>query len=229
MQIDHSQFFDAPLPDNVRGFFDPEKTRKWLQENTIKGFEQYLSKVETPNFKLRVKNVHFENPDKHFSLKEQQNALQEKHDLTMPVKGTVELIDKRTNQVTEAKTLTLAHVPWVTDRNTVVYNGTEYSTTNQQRLKPGVYTRIRDTGEAEAHVNVQAGTGTGGKMIFYPDKALFVYQVGTTKIKLYGLLKDLGVSDSQMEEAWGKEIFAKNKQAYEGTEIDKMYDKIFNY
>jgi hypothetical protein len=78
----------------------------------------------------------------------------------------------------------------------------------------------------EAHVNVTPGTGMGGKVIFYPDRALFVYQVGSTQIKLYGLLRDLGISDSRMETAWGKEILAKNKEHYTGGELDKFYAKV---
>jgi hypothetical protein len=30
-----------------------------------------------------------------------------------------------------------------------------------------------------------------------------------------------------MERAWGKELLLRNKQAYEGNELDKLYAKIF--
>lgn len=222
--------YDLAIPAHVRGFFDPDKTREWVKENAVAGFNEWLNKVETPDFKLKVTGVRMDNPDKRFSLQEQKKAVMERHDLTTPVKATVELVSKKTNTVVDTKkNITLAHVPWVTDRNTVIYNGSEYSVTSQQRLKPGVYARIKDTGDIEAHVNVKAGTGSGGKVIFFPDKALFIYQVGTTRIKLYGLLHDLGISDSEMEQAWGKEIFAKNKSGHDGNEAEKFYDKIFTY
>ncbi len=99
----------------------------------------------------------------------------------------------------------------------------------QQRLKPGIYHRIKESGEIEAHINVKSGTGLGGKILFHPDTAIFVLQAGTTQIKLYGLLKDLGVGDSEMEKAWGSEIFQKNKSGYDGKEIDKYYQKVFKY
>jgi DNA-directed RNA polymerase beta subunit len=137
------------------------------------------------------------------------------------------MIDKNTGKIVDEKTTTIATIPWVTERNTCILNGSEYVTTGQQRLKPGIYSRIKESGEAEAHVNVAPGSGFGGKVIFYPDRALFVYQVGTTQIKLYGLLHDLGVPDSDMEKAWGKEIFLKNKMSYKGNEIDKFYTKVF--
>ena len=221
---------DLAIPDHARAFFDPEKTREWVQEYAVAGLMTHLNKVETADFKLRVKDVHIVDPNKRFTLQEQKKATMDRHDLTQPVKGTVELLNKKTGVVVDTKkAITLAHIPWVTDRNTVVLNGSEYNITSQQRLKPGVYTRIKDTGDVEAHVNVKAGTGSGGKVIFFPDKALFIYQVGTTRIKLYGLLHSLGISDKEMEEAWGPEIFLKNKLAHEGNEAEKMHDKIFTF
>ena len=221
---------DLEIPDHARAFFDPDKTRKWVQENAVQGFHEHLNKLETPDFKLRVKNVHLHDPDKRFNLREQKQATLDRHDLTQAIKGSVELVSKKTGEVVDSKKdITLAHIPWVTDRNTVVYNGSEYNITSQQRLKPGVYARVKDTGDIEAHINVKAGTGSGGKVIFFPDKALFIYQVGTTRIKLYGLLHSLGISDQEIENAWGHEIFLKNKAAFEGNEAEKMHDKLFTY
>lgn len=224
-----SELFSAPIPDHARAFFDPEKTREWINQSAIAGMHTWLNKVETPDYKLRVTDVHFQEPNKRFTLQEQKKAVMDKHDLTMPLKANVELFHKSSGQVVDKKTVTLAHIPWLTDRNTVLYNGSEYSITSQQRLKPGVYTRVKDTGDIEGHVNVKAGTGSGGKVLFFPDKALFVYQVGTTRIKLYGLLHALGTSDSDMEAVWGKEIFLKNREAHEGNELEKLHDKLFTY
>jgi DNA-directed RNA polymerase beta subunit len=223
--------YDLPLPSDARGFFDPEKTRKWLHEYTLDSLTTHLNKIETPEHKLQVKDLKIVEPAEPISYKEQKQAVLEKRDITLPIKGTLQLIDKATGHVIDEKKSTIAHVPYITERNTSIINGSEYITTHQQRLKPGVYTRIKSSGagEAEAHINVLPGTGVGGKLIFYPDKAIFVYQVGTTQIKLYGLLKDLGVSDDQMKSAWGEEIFQRNKAAHEGNELEKFYSKIFKY
>lgn len=221
------QLYDATPPAHTRGFFDPIKLRGWIKENAVEAYQKALNKIETPDFKLNVKEVSFDDPHKRFSIKEQKQAILERKDLTLPLKGTFELVDKRNGNVVDTKRTTIAHVPYITDRNTSIINGSEYITTNQQRLKPGVYTRIKDSGEVEAHVNVKPGSGVGGKLIFYPDKAIFVYRVGTTEIKLYGLLRDLGIPDSAMEQAWGKEILEKNKNLYKGDEVDKFYNKVF--
>ncbi len=230
MSLDVRGLHDHDIPSHARGFFDPDRTREWVYENTVDALHEHLNKLETPDFRLQAKDIHVHDPAKRFTLREQKQATMDRHDLTQAIKGSVELINKKTGEVVDTKkNLTLVHVPWVTDRNTVIYNGSEYNITSQQRLKPGVYARIKDTGDIEAHVNVKAGTGSGGKVIFAPDTTLFIYQVGTTRIKLYGLLLALGVSDSEMRQAWGDEIYLKNKQAYEGNEAEKMYDKLFTY
>ncbi|NBQ67423.1 MAG: hypothetical protein EBU46_00785 [Nitrosomonadaceae bacterium] len=222
------KIFGLPVPAHTRGWFDPEKTRTWLKEYAVEGFNNALNKLETNDFKLKVKNVHVVEPEHPYTYKEQKQAVLDKRDLSMPIKGTVQLINKKTDTVVDEKHTTLAQLPWLTERNTAIINGSEYIISAQQRLKSGIYTRIKESGEAEAHVNVTPGSGMGGKIIFYPDRALFVYQVGTSQIKLYGLLKDLGVSDATMEQAWGKEIFQRNKQLSDGNELEKFYSKIFS-
>jgi DNA-directed RNA polymerase beta subunit len=220
--------YDLPLPANCRGWFDPLKTRQWVFDTAVAEYTKVLNKLESKDFKLEVSDIHVELPTQPISFSTQKQAILDSRDVTVPLRGTVKMIDKHSGAVVDSKKTTIAQLPYITERNTTILNGSEYVTGAQQRLKAGTYTRIRDSGEAEAHVNVIPGSGMGGKLIFFPDKALFVYMLASTQIKLYGLLKDLGVPDSSMQEAWGAEIFAKNKSSYEGTEIDKFYSKIFS-
>lgn len=224
MELEH--YINPNIPKNTRRFYDPTKLRTWVKENAKEAFTRKLNSLESNDFMLKVKDVDYHDPLHEFSLIEQKNAILEKRDLSLPLKGTFELYDKKTgDKIAEKKTI-IAQIPYITPRNTTILNGSEYVTINQQRLKPGVYTRIKETGEAEAHVNVKPGTGLSGKVVFHPEKALFVYELGTTQIKLYGLLKSLGMSDAEMEQAWGKEIFQKNKLAYGGDELDKFHARI---
>lgn len=219
-------YMTSPIPKGTRHFFSPDTLRDWVKENAKVGFSTKLDGLESNSYVMRLKNVDYAEPDKHFTIADQKSAILEKRDLALPLKGTFSLVDKSTGAVVDEKTTTIAHIPYITQRNTSILNGAEYVVINQQRLKPGVYTRIKETGEAEAHVNVAPGSGLSGKVIFHPEKALFVYELGTTQIKLYGLLSGLGISDSEMEQAWGKEIFLKNKSAYKGDELDKFHARI---
>jgi DNA-directed RNA polymerase beta subunit len=213
--------------EKTRAFFDPEKLRSWVTESVKSAFEKKLNSLETDQYKLVVKNMNFDDPNKKFSFKEQKQAILEKRDLVLPLRAEFQLVDKKTDEVIDKKKTLVANVPYVTERNTVILNGSEYLPINQQRLKAGIFTRVKETGEAEAHVNVIPGTGMGGRVVFHPDKGIFVYVVQSTQIKLYGLLRDLGVPEADMERAWGKELLLRNKQAYEGNELDKLYAKIF--
>jgi len=224
----HKLYINPTIPKNTRRFFDPDRLREWVKDNAKEAYEKKLGSLESNDYVLKVKDIGYGDKD-HFSLPEQKAAILEKRDLSIPLKGTFELFDKRSGAKLAEKKTIIAQIPYVTPRNTAIINGSEYVTINQQRLKPGVYTRIKETGEAEAHVNVKPGTGLSGKVVFHPEKALFVYELGTTQIKLYGLLKGLGVSDQEMESTWGKEIFAKNKQAYKGDELDKFHARIMQF
>lgn len=220
--------FSIPIPEGVRGFYDAVKLRTWINHDVKDSFDKALNKIETDHFKLKATNLEYDKDRMHYTPKQQKEAIFNRTDLQTPLRATIQLIDKRTGKVVDEKKSLIANIPYVTDRNTAILNGSEYIVVGQQRLKPGVYTRIKESGEAEAHVNVKAGTGWSGKIIFYPERALFVYVLGATQIKLYGLLKDLGTSDAAMEAAWGKEIFDKNRAGYGGDEVDKFYSKVFD-
>jgi DNA-directed RNA polymerase beta subunit len=216
---------DPLPPSHTRDFFDPHKLNELIQTHVLSGFKSKLNQIETNDHKLEVSNIKIHHKD--FSIEEQKNAVLEKRDLTYPVKGDVNLIDKRSGQVVETKSITIANVPFVTNRNTVIYNGSEYEPIHQQRLLPGIYSRIRQSGEAEAHINPAPRTGMGGRILFLPDKQLFILMIQNTQIKLYGVMRDLGVSDSTMQQAWGEEIYLANKRGYTGDEIDKFYNKLY--
>lgn len=227
--MDSNQYINPTNPKNTRKFFDPDKLRDWIKENAKNAFEHKLDGLESTDYLLRVKDISYPEHEDNFTLADQKKALLEKRDLTLPLKGTFELYDKRNGTKVAEKRTIIAQIPYITPRNTSILNGSEYVTISQQRLKPGVYTRIKETGEAEAHVNVKPGSGLSGKIVFHPEKALFIYELGSTQIKLYGLLKGLGISDDEMEHTWGKEIFQKNKIAYGGDELDKFYERINQY
>jgi len=109
--------------------------------------------------------------------------------------------------VIEKRTL-LAKVPYLTDRGVFVIGGVEYSITNQQRLKPGVYVRFRQTGEPEAFINLPAGKTH--RYVLDPTTGIFYIQAGQAKFRLYPILRAIGVTDEELRQAWGADLLARN-------------------
>jgi DNA-directed RNA polymerase beta subunit len=208
-------------PKNTRSFFDPEGLRHMLFNTAIETFGKKLNSIETTDYKLHAKDLKIDSH--HITTSDQKKAVLEKKDLTVPLKGTIDLIHKASGTVLESKHTTIAHIPYVTNHNTVIYNGSEYESVNQQRLLPGIYSRIRQDGIPEAHINPEARTGQAGRILFLPDKQLFILMVRNSQVRLYGLLKDLGLSDTAIKDAWGEKIYNANRMFYKGDEIDKLY------
>jgi len=212
----------SSLPKDTRSFFDPVGLRHMLFDAAVKAFDKKLNTIETQDFKLQARDLKV---DAHnITTSDKKKAVLEKKDLTVPLKGTIDLIHKASGKVVETKTTTLAHLPYVTNHNTVIYNGSEYESVNQQRLLPGIYSRIRQDDIPEAHINPEARTGQSGRILFLPDKQLFILMVQNSQVRLYGILKDLGISDAAMKEAWGEQILNANRVLYKGDEIDKLYE-----
>jgi DNA-directed RNA polymerase beta subunit len=208
-------------PKDTRNLYDPFNLRKMLFNTAVDAFGKKLNAIETQDFKLNVKNLSI--GEHKITTSEQKKAVLEKKDLTVPLKGTVELIHKPSGKVVETKSTTIAHVPYVTNHNTVIYNGSEYENVNQQRLLPGIYSRIRQDGIPESHINPEARTGQSARIMFLPDKQIFIIMIKNSQVKLYGVLKDLGISDGTMKAAWGEKIYNANRMLYNGDEIDKLY------
>jgi DNA-directed RNA polymerase beta subunit len=208
-------------PKDTRNLYDPFNLRKMLFNTAVDAFGKKINAIETQDYKLNAKNLTI--GDHKITTSEQKKAVLEKKDLTVPLKGTIELVHKPSGKVVESKSTTIAHIPYVTNHNTVIYNGSEYENVNQQRLLPGIYSRIRQDGIPEAHINPEARTGQSARIMFLPDKQLFIIMIKNSQVKLYGVLKDLGVSDGAMKSVWGDKIYNANRMLYNGDEIDKLY------
>lgn len=212
----------APPPKHTRAFFDPVNLRNTVFQTATDAFKKKLNTIETSDFKLQARDLKIDS-HQHITPSYKKKAVLEKKDLTVPLKGTIDLIHKPSGKVVESKTTTIAHIPYITSHNTVIYNGSEYENVNQQRLLPGIYSRIRQDGIPEAHINPEARTGQSARILFMPDTQLFILMVKNSQVKLYGVLKDLGVQDSAIKAAWGEKIYNVNRMTYTGSEIDKLY------
>jgi len=167
-------------------------------------------------------------PDQKYDVRDEKKALLSNGGLTVPLYGKIKLYDKINKEFIDEKDGVLARVPWVTHRGTYINNGNEYAVVaGQQRLKPGIYSRRKDNGELEAHVNVMAGTGAGIRMFMEPETGVYKLMAGKSRMSMYPILKGLGVQDHEMEQWWGKDVLEKNRgTGKDTTSFGKFYQKI---
>lgn len=146
----------------------------------------------------------------------------------IPVYGTLRLIDKKTGAILDtAKDVKIANIPKLTNRFSMLIDGNEYTTTNQFRLKPGVYTRIKNNGELESQFNLEIGFNFD--MRLDPEEGIFYLTAGNQNYHLYTLLHAFGIDDSLLGKSWGQELLDKNRSKglnLVDKEIPDLYEKV---
>jgi DNA-directed RNA polymerase beta subunit len=207
-----------------REFGDSENTRRLIFDNVLKKATAF-EPLTTPQHTLRLANVGYEGPEK-YSVKDQKTALLENKSLSRRLRGDWELVDNASGQVIDNKRMTLAQVPYLTRRGTFVVNGNEYTLSNQLRLRSGVYTRVKDNGELESHVNLLPGKGRTHRFFLDPKSGVFRIQMGQAKMPLYPLLKAMGMTDKDVRAAWGNDLTAVNMAKDDPQVIDKLYKRL---
>lgn len=177
--------------------------------------------VEAFPIKSRSKTLELVNlkiDAKDYSPTDQKNAILRGDTLSETVKGTVRMRDKDGKVIDEVKNFTVARVPWFTPRHTLIVGGNEYSVSNQVRPKPGVYARKRANGILEASFNTKGGSNFNVSMD--PAKGIPQLEYGSTKIPLYPVLREAGVSHDRIAKTWGPKLADKNAE-----KLTKITDK----
>jgi DNA-directed RNA polymerase beta subunit len=210
----------------LRSFDDPAKTREWLLDGAMSALSTRFP-IEDNEYKLELADVHVK-PVK-YGLERQKRALLNDEKLRIPVKGTWKLVHKPTNEVLDTRKDTVLHLPYITDRGTIIHKGNEYSSVNQSRLKPGVYTRHKKSGEYESFVNVKPGSGRTFRVWLEPSTGVFKVNVGQSNIPLYPLMGAMGFKDDELKERWGEDILNANKAAKAPQALEKLYKRFVRY
>ena len=209
----------------TRDFTDYKQTRSNIEQNV---FDAVMSQFPLVNSRYTVKLTKPKfDFDSSFSLSDQKSALLKKRSLYKNLTGHLQMVDNETGQVVDAtdRAVTLARVPYMTDRGTFINKGNEYTVTNQSRLMEGVYARQRKSGEYEAHFNTVPGGGQGFRLVLDPKTAKFYVNIGQGKAPIFPVLKALGVTKEEFTGLFGEEIAAKNLN-YSVHELRKLYEKI---
>lgn len=149
----------APSPVTFRRFDDPDAIRKGIFDGVLSAVRTKYP-IENARYRLELENLAYDKP-KDFLPADEKKAILQGQNLEWRLKGDWVLRDKASGKEVERKSSVIAHVPWLTRRNTFVIGGTEHALAHQMRLRPGVYVRRKASGEIEGHVNVKPGTGPG--------------------------------------------------------------------
>jgi DNA-directed RNA polymerase subunit beta' len=187
---------------------DPELSFSVLKDSVIKSVSSYFP-YEGRNQKLVLKNIWADDKLSVDDIRSQAEAKDKEKTWGVPIKGDLELIDKATGKVIDSKTMTLSRLPKMTSRYGFIVDGNEYQVDHLFRLKSGVYARIQQNGDIKSEFNLASGNGFS--VFLDRKKKQFQMKMGSTHIPLYPILHSLGVSDDQLQVAWGKEILAANK------------------
>ena len=224
---------DPIIPQGVtlREFDDTKAARKAIYDGTLAALKKRFP-LENKSYRLELSNVRYTGPQE-FTLAQQKQALLTDRNLHTPVTGHFKLFRKSDGALVDEKDEVVMNVPYYTDRGTIINNGSEYTVANQLRLRPGVYTRVRRSGDVETQFNVRPGTGRGFRLRMEPSTGVVTVNVGHANMPLYPLLKALGVTDKQMIKAWGADVAYANAQKADSVSgrsaIDKLYQAFAGY
>lgn len=218
------QISPPPQQQQTRAFGDVPALRDSIFSEALRSASG-IEPIQNDLYTLQLQNVGYAGPDR-FSRKDQKKAVLTRGSLARKLTGTWTLIDNKTQQPVASRQATIANVPYLTDSGTFVNKGVEYTLAHQLRLRPGIFTREKENGELESHVNTLPGKGRSHRYYMDPKTGEFQIQIGQAKIPLMPLLKTLGVSETQLRETWGNEITAANMQKGDAGTLDKLYQRL---
>ena len=212
-----------PQPEPMRGFADIDKTRQSIYDDVLAAARN-MPEFSNNKYKLRLADVNYVDSDKP-TIAERKKAILRSETLDRRLQGTWQLSDHDGNLIDERK-VTMARIPKLTNGGTFVLNGVEYTLANQARLRPGVFTREKQNGEIESHVNVMPGRGVSHRYTLDPEKGAFKLTLGQANLPLFPILKALGATDSQIRGVWGNELYEQNAKLNDPQAVDKLANRL---
>lgn len=198
----------APVQPEMRQFGDAKLTRQYIYDETLRA-AQAIDPIEDDNYSLRLTGVDWQDPER-FTRKQRKQAVLAGETLARRLKGTWELHDKRTGQLVEKRNQVVGAVPYLSSMGTFVHRGNEYTVNHQQRLRAGVFARVKDNGELESHFNILPGKGVSHRYFLDPDKGVFKVKFGQSEMPVMPLLKAMGATDREIRDSWGDSLWQTN-------------------
>lgn len=212
------------LPEGLRAFDDAKATRNNIYSYSMEAIKNRFP-LENDLYRVDLHDPEYHG-QKEYTLSDQKKAILNRIQPGTPIRGRLTLTDKSNNKVVDETTTTIARVPFYTDRGTIINNGSEYSIINQHRLSPGTYTRIRTTGDVETQFNVLPGTGRGFRVGMDPDTGRFSVRIGASNTPAYEFFKAMGITDQEMVDTWGREVWDMNASHRSTDAIKRIYTQL---
>lgn len=213
----------TPPPSvTLRRFGDHAATRQAIFAHALEAARQ-IQPAKNARYELALTDPKYVGPDS-FTPAEHKAALLENRTLGRRLTATAVLKDAATGAEVGRKQTTLAVVPYLTDHGTFVTDGSPAVLASQMRLLPGVYTRRKESGEVESHVN-SPQEGVSHRLRLDPETGVFKVDVGQAEIPAAPLLQALGVTPDEMAAAWGHEVAAANLKAAKPHHLTKLLEK----
>ena len=193
-------------------YLDPQEAFDHFSGKVVESVRQQFP------VKGRLQTLHLENLDVRDVLhpddiRSQKKAKTDGSSWAVPLYGTFVLKDNLSGKTVEKRTVRIADIPKMTKRYSYIVGGQEYQVDNQWQLKPGAYGRRRQSGQLEVQFNCAGPGSKSFDMLFSPEKRQFQIEWNKAKIPAYPILSSMGVTDAQLQKAWGKDIFEANKTA----------------
>lgn len=138
------------------------------------------------------------------------------------------IIDVASKKVLDShKGWVMTPVPVKTQRSSYIVKGNEWEVVQQLRLKQAPF--VRHKREDNLHEGFINAAGGAYRVVFDDKTLLFRLRIGTKHFLLYSILHDLGVPDSDLQQAWGKDVFDANKAKYDAKIIVDLYKRMRPY
>lgn len=209
-----------------RIFSSPVEMNRKVDSALARGLLEQFP-VEGKHFTLTVENVRAEPKD--YNHLDEKDAILKSKSLVYPLRAHLKMIDKATGKVVdENKDFPLMDAFHITSKHTMIYKGNNYAAANQLQLRPGVYTRSKETGELESHFNTK--TGRSFSITLDPQTSLFYITINSSNVLLEPLLsKIFKVSSTTISAYVSPEVWSANVEASTGKAnkiISDLYTRL---
>lgn len=186
---------------DLPGLIDHQnKSFRWFVDEGLQELLDEISPIDDytgTKLTLSFKDYHFEDPKTSESEARENNVSYE-----APLKATVILTNKVTGEVKEQE-IYLGDFPWMTSRGTFVINGAERVVVSQLIRSPGVFFTSDLHGTNNIYgAKVIPGRGAWLEFETAANRAIYVKIDRKRKIPVTTLLRALGMSESEMKEAF---------------------------